>query len=225
LLKTSSDTCPEAPRIDTAGESPLGIILRLSAYTAILLGQVLVLRWVAKTYGTSGFSESSVFEYLQASIMAVTTAILIATAARIPTFRASCILLATCSALATVREFDAWLDDLLMPLGWQLPAFIVVSIGVAFTWPHRRGLIRQVSLFISSRSAALLWAGFIIAVFYAQIMGEKTFLRNVFGEDYSREGKRFIEESGEMCGYLLILFGSIEAHLQVCGTARRVATD
>ena len=56
----------------------------------------------------------------------------------------------------------------------------------------------------------LLWAGFIIAIPVAQLVGNGAFLQAIMNDDYSRDYRRIIEEIGELMGYGLILVGSIE---------------
>ena len=72
----------------------------------------------------------------------------------------------------------------------------------------------QIEQFIRTRSFALLWCGFIVAVPYAQLVGHGNFLELLMGDDYMRDYKRVIEELGELLGYLLIMVGSLEAVLQ-----------
>jgi len=59
----------------------------------------------------------------------------------------------------------------------------------------------------------VLWAGFIVAVPLAQLVGHGPFFRLFMDEEHVRNIKRVFEESGEFCGYLILLFGTIESIL------------
>ena len=92
--------------------------------------------------------------------------------------------------------------------------------GWVTIWPRRATLKGQLAEFVAHRAFVLFWAGFIVAVPYAQLVGHAAFLESLMGDDYQRDYKRVIEELGEMLGYLLILLGSIEALLQAGRCAR-----
>lgn len=78
-----------------------------------------------------------------------------------------------------------------------------------------RELNRQIATFLSSRAFATLWAGFIVAVPVAQLLGHGPFLETLMGDDDERSYKRVIEESGELIGSILLLAGSIESMVQM----------
>jgi len=72
-------------------------------------------------------------------------------------------------------------------------------------------LKRQIAHFLPSPAFTMLWAGFVVAVPVAQLLGHGSFLKSLMGDDYIRSYKRVIEECGELIGYMLLLAGSVES--------------
>jgi len=94
------------------------------------------------------------------------------------------------------------------PMDWlENPAIV--------TYSNAQTLKRQIMRLPHSRAFSLLWAGFIIAVPFAQLVGHGAFLQIVMGDDYSRNYPRIIEELGEFMGYVLLLIGGFELILQL----------
>ena len=60
----------------------------------------------------------------------------------------------------------------------------------------------------------MLWAGFIILVPIAQLLGHRPLLMLIFAEDYTFALKQTIEETLELCGYLVCLAGMSEIFLE-----------
>ena len=65
--------------------------------------------------------------------------------------------------------------------------------------------------FASSFWITLLLAGFLIVVVYSQLLGQKALWLSVLSADVYRPVKDLVEESSELLGYLLMLFGAAEA--------------
>ena len=76
---------------------------------------------------------------------------------------------------------------------------------------------------VSRRGFAILWAGFVVAIVFAQLVGHGPFLKELMGDDYVRDYKRVIEELGELFGYALLVMGSVESLLEVSSSRRTLA--
>jgi hypothetical protein len=72
-------------------------------------------------------------------------------------------------------------------------------------------VIQQIKCFIGRAPFGMLWGGFIVVALIAQLVGNGRFLRSSMGEDYHRAYKLFVEEFTELCGYLILFFGALEA--------------
>jgi hypothetical protein len=79
--------------------------------------------------------------------------------------------------------------------------------------PSHRTLLPQIAAFLRTPAFAVLWAGFIVAVPLAQLIGHGPFFLLFMDEVHVRNIKRVFEESGEFCGYLILFFGTIESIL------------
>lgn len=122
-------------------------------------------------------------------------------------------LLACLAMLGAMRE----LDNFTLQLGWRtgylwmgLPFAMYAVLMVATA---RARLLDQIAHFARSPAFALLAAGFFVIVVYAQLVGQKVLWIAMLGPDAYRPTKDLIEESSELLGYLLVLFGACEAYL------------
>lgn len=122
-------------------------------------------------------------------------------------------LLACLAMLAAMRE----LDNFTLELGWRsgyLWMGLPFSLYAVWMVASARGrLLDQIAVFVRSPAFALLAAGFFIVVIYAQLIGQKVLWISLLGPDAYRPAKDLIEESSEMLGYLLMVFGAAEACL------------
>jgi hypothetical protein len=118
------------------------------------------------------------------------------------------------SLIACARELDnfslemgsrpAYIFVAMLPLGWAL----------ATLWQARRTIFGQLVAFSRTSAFALLLAGFLIVVVFAQILGQKALWMTVLPIDIYRPVKELVEESCELLGYLLMLFGAAEAAVE-----------
>lgn len=75
----------------------------------------------------------------------------------------------------------------------------------------RARLLEQLAAFSRTSGFSLLLAGFLVVVVYSQILGQKELWLAVLDPDSYRPVKDLVEESSELLGYLLMLFGAAEA--------------
>jgi hypothetical protein len=115
------------------------------------------------------------------------------------------------SLIACARE----LDNFTLQLGSR-NAYIYLAM-LPLTWAivtlvRARGrILDQLAVFSQTSAFSLLLAGFLIVVVYAQILGQKALWMTVLSVDVYRPIKELVEESSELLGYLLMLFGAAEA--------------
>jgi hypothetical protein len=119
-------------------------------------------------------------------------------------------LLSALSLIACARE----LDNLTLELGsrdaYKYMAALPLVWALSIIGRARGRLLDQLAVFSQTSGFSLLLAGFLIVVVYAQILGQKALWMAVLSADTYRPIKELVEESSELLGYLLMLFGAAE---------------
>jgi hypothetical protein len=90
-------------------------------------------------------------------------------------------------------------------------AMLPVVWAAATIAKARARFLDQAIAFSHTPSFALLVAGFLVVVVYAQLIGQKALWMAVLAPDVYRPIKEIVEESSELLGYLLLFFGAVEA--------------
>jgi len=72
----------------------------------------------------------------------------------------------------------------------------------------------QFASFVGSPAFVLGWAGVMIVLPVAQLIGHGPFLEAMLGEHYRRAYKHVIEESAELIGYMMLAAAAVEAWIQ-----------
>jgi len=195
-------------------ESIRTTVLRFSLYTFGILLLAKLLPWVAQYGDVAVFMENGALEWMQFGLLVTTGILFLREAFLTPRYHHVFVLLACAAAFAAVREMDANLDRLVPWIGWKI-GYLIILYAAFVTYSNAQTLKRQIMRIPHSRAFSLLWAGFIIAVPFAQLVGHGAFLHSVMGEDYIWEYNRIIEELGEFMGYVLLLIGGFELILQL----------
>jgi hypothetical protein len=194
-------------------ESSTLIMLRFLAYTILVFLLTASLPFLIQHGDIDVFKEGGMIEWLQFGLLVTTSGVFIAAAVLVAPDRHLLLLLASLSAMAAMRETDALLDDLIPILGWKI-GFVILLYPLGAVWTNRETFKQRMESLLSSRAFAMLWAGFVVAIPFSQMVGHGNFLQLLMGDDYQRDYKRVIEETGELVGYFLLLAGSFEALLE-----------
>ena len=182
---------------------------RLLVYTILILLFAAALPWMARVEDAAAFRENGLVEWLQLGLL-VSIASIFARESRFSyRLHRAYIVLACLAAFAAVREMNGFLDLLVPFVGWKIAYVFIIYAALIYHW-NRRFVSRQMRELVESNGFFLLWAGFIIAIPFAQLVGNTAFLQAIMADDYSRNYRRIIEELGELMGYGLIFIGSIE---------------
>lgn len=184
-------------------------MLRFMLYTLAIFSLTASLPYIIEDGDISSFQEGGAVEWLQTFILLSVAIVFLYAYFAIPSSRPLCQILACLSAFAAIREQDAALDDLIPVVSWKV-GVIFLFYASYLAYRDRNELKPLVHTFLTSRAFALLWAAFVVAVPFSQLVGHGKFLQTLMGEDYIRAYKRVIEESGELVGYFLLLTGSLE---------------
>jgi hypothetical protein len=191
------------------------VALRFGLYTLVVAAFLSALPLLARRDGDAlpgAFLEGGPLEWTQFGLLVLAGAILVRGALVDERSREAAQMLALLIAFAAVRELDGLLDGLLPWPGWKLGFVLLVP---AVWLARRRGdaLRAQIARLVTSPAACVLWAGFLVAVPVAQLLGHGAFLRALMGDAYEFAVKQAIQESAECVGYLLLVAGSIEVVL------------
>lgn len=133
--------------------------------------------------GIAVFKENGPVEWFQLGLVAMAAGVFIAGAVRLARFRRLFVLLACACVLAAFRELDALLDERVPWLGWKI-GFVVLPYALALAYTSGRTLRSELAEFFTTRAFAVLWAGFLVAVPMAQLVGHGPFLELAMGELY-----------------------------------------
>jgi len=159
------------------------------------------------------FTENRWVEWLQFALVVGSVGLFTVRARLVPGARELLMLLAGLYALAAVRELDDLLDSLVPYLGWKIgPTLILPLLGGLVVVRFAR-VREQFASFVGSPAFVLGWAGFMIVVPIAQLIGHGPFLEAMLGEHYHRAYKHVIEESAELTGYMMLAAAAVETAL------------
>lgn len=191
------------------------VFSRFLIYTLVIFGISVSLPVIIEFGDVTVFSENGPIEWLQLTVILLSVSILLfqSTGKQCDyeqLFKITAFLLLA----AAVREMDSLFDLLIPFVGWKLPFALCVLNMIIINLKNKETVALQIYNFIRTRTFALLWCGFIIAIPYSQLVGNGKFLQLLMGDDYIRDYKRVIEELGEFMGYLFLMIGAIEAVLQ-----------
>jgi len=197
--------------------------VRFAVYTLVIASLSIMLPDIVRHQGVAFFYENGTLEWIQFSLLASSVLLFALGALCLPQHRQLALLLGCVTAFAATREMDRVLGRLLPIVGWKIGGLFLVAAGWLLL-RHYRVLVPQIAAFIRTPAFVVLWAGFVIAVPLAQLVGHAPFFRLFMDEMHVRNIKRVFEESGEFMGYLILLFGAIECLLQFA-TVKTQQTD
>lgn len=202
----------------------VNLILRYLIYTGMMLAGLAALPTLLQPGDMELFRENGPIEWLQLGVIVFAAMAFAAGAVIERSMRGLFGAIACVLSIAAVRELDKILDALL-PGGWKGPVLILLAVFVFVWYRSRHTLWAQVGCFVRTAPFGILWAGFVIAVLLAQLVGHGTFLQMIMGDDYDRTYKRVIEEIAETFGYTVILLGAIEAVVFGRGSRKEAAAQ
>lgn len=196
-------------------ESLVIVTTRFGLYTAGLLGGFALLPHMVIHGDILVFKEGGIVEWVQFGLLGLACGWMLVGSLLLPRFKAMCCIVALAIGMAMIRELDSLLNNSIPVLGWKLPCGLILAVLLIIAWRARRAFLPQLRTFTACRGFAIIWAGFAVAVPFAQLVGHGNFLQIIMGDDYVRDYKRVIEELGEVFGYLLVVIGSVESTLQM----------
>ncbi len=186
------------------------LFIRILVYGMIMVFISQILMWDAAAPAEVKFSENSYTEWSQQAVLIIMTLLFMAAARQYPAWRSMSILLAGCSAIGLVREYNNFFNVQVFDGAWQLLSVIALIITLVFFYPNRKGLWLNLKAFRGSFSEGVLVMGFITTFVFSRLFGRTTFWETLMEERYFRSVKNAAEEGIELLGYALLLIASIE---------------
>lgn len=199
--------------------SPMKLALRLALrfiiYTVVIFGLAFALaKAIENGGGHELFAENATLEWAQFGMLFVSALGVLVVGLKIPVFREALVVLACWLGFAAIRELDMILDQVVPVVGWKF-AMALPVIGLVIVLARWKTYWQQATRFLMMPTFYVFWAGFIVAVPIAQLIGHGPSLEALMGEAYNFQFKRAIEESGELLGYLIICLASVECMIDV----------
>lgn len=179
---------------------------------SLLLGLVVILIYVDTVYLKNTVSEGSLTETVHLLVALICFALFAVGARRFAEERGYLTALATLFLLMAIRENDAVLDQIVHGF-WKVPAAAVFFIGAVLVARNRHSVQRPLQNHFQSRSFGYLVTGFLLVVIYSRLFGSGVFWQAALGEAYNPALKGIIQESSELLGYVVLLFGAVLSYL------------
>lgn len=191
-------------------EKPFPVLLRYFIYLAAVIA-LIYWAWLAvRAQGIRSISESGSIEYMGLALLVLTFLIFSLGVLMAPRVRVPSILLATGVLLVIVRELNNALNHLLPAVGWKAPAFLVLAWGLFYAWRKRKKLRGGIACIMSTQAWPILCCAFLVAIPFAQLIGNGELFKTLMGMNYDPMYKQAIEEIGELFGAGLLVIGAVE---------------
>jgi len=177
--------------------------LRFTVYTLVITGAILAIHAAVRYHGKEFFYENNLLEWIQFTVL-LTVCLLFAWAScNACGMQHFLILMSMLAAFAATRELDSLLSRFMPVLSWKIGGLFLLY-GMWQLIARRKTFVPQILSFVQTPAFVVLWAGFIIAVPFAQLVGHRPFFRMFIEEAQVRDMKRLFEESSEFIGYLIL---------------------
>ncbi|MDX1482241.1 MAG: hypothetical protein R3315_11225 [Woeseiaceae bacterium] len=167
-----------------------------------------------------GTSEQSPLERIQPMMLLVCAGLYGWVARDCPSQRPIAFLFGGIAIAGAIREIDYLLDDIIADNAWQLPVGIIAALLIVYTWRNRRRFRIAWLRVWPSPGLTLLFAGAILHLVFAQLVGHEPLWRSISGVGYQRIVKLAVEEFIELFGYFFWLIGTLEYVFQARAVAK-----
>ena len=189
----------------------LPLALRFAVYTLLVAALSVMLPDIVRHHGVEFFYENGSLEWFQFGLLTTNILLFTLSALCLPKHRQLALLLGCVTAFAATREVDRVLNRLLPVVGWKIGGvFLVVAAWLLVR--HHRTLLPQIAAFLRTPAFAVLWAGFMVAVPLAQLVGHGPFSGFSWMRSMCATSSASSKKAAN-CGYLILLFGTIESIL------------
>lgn len=184
--------------------------VRQLIYVISILSLILALRGVSYYYKTATFSENSIVENLQISLLGLTGIIFALSAFKYAKYKALFLFFASLTLFALLRELDHFCDHYIPIFSWKF-AYLFPVFSLINMWRERKNVIEMLNYFLASPTFHLMVLGLVIALPIAQAVGDKRLVSNIVAPEQIPIVKEMFEETCELIGYFTLFLSSIES--------------
>ena len=199
----------------------IAVCTGLLAWTEISTPGSLKLHVLESPTDVYGTSEYSPIEMIQPAILAICGLLYAWVARDCPTQRPIAFAFGGFALACIVRELHYFFDQVVVDNFWQVLVAIILALLIVYTYRHRRRFRVAWLRLWPSPGLTLLYAGAIVQLIFAQIVGHEPLWLALLGDDYSRVVKLAVEEFTELLGYFFWLIGTLEYTYQARAIAVR----
>ncbi len=184
--------------------------IRSFMYLLLAMCFIGLIHHLASIYKAHTFAENSVVENIQLGLLLCAGTIFLTEGICAKAWRPLMFFLASLCFLASCRELDKTLDELIYGLRWRI-GYVFPLIAAEYAIKHKDTARKNLFAFIGSSSFYMMFCALIIIFPIGQCIGHRPLVVNVIGESQIAQVKELFEECCEVMGYFLILLASIES--------------
>lgn len=186
--------------------------IRSFAYLLLAMSFIGFIHYLASIYKAHTFAENGVVENIQLGLLLSSGVIFFMEGIFAPKYRPLMFFLASLCFLASCRELDKTLDELICGLRWRIGfAFPLAAVGYALKYKDTAR--KNIFSFLGTSPFYMMFCALIIIFPIGQCIGHRPLVINVIGESQMAQIKELFEECSEVMGYFLILLSSVESYI------------
>lgn len=186
--------------------------IRNFVYLLFIMGFICFINYLASIYKSATFTENGVVENIQLGLLLSAGTCFLLQGLFSKAWRPLMFFLASLCFLASCRELDKTLDELIYGLRWRI-GFVFPLIAAEYALKHKETSRQNLFAFLGSSTFYLLLCALIIVFPIAQCIGHRPLVVNVLGEGQMASTKELFEECCEVMGYFIIFLASVESYI------------
>ena len=175
--------------------------------------QVIVVN--VKNAGPAIFDENGLIEWIQFGLMIAAGSVFLWTWRQNSDYPSALLICGTLSFVAALRELDHFSEILLFEDAYKYVSALIIVLALYRLGRERRRLQKDIERFMKQPFFLILGFGLFLTVLLAQILGQAELWQALIQTSSGRSAKRFLEETLETGGYLILFFGAMEVFIQI----------
>jgi len=193
-----------------------GILLRQACFYLIIPGFLLLLYTLAvkNGYAEPLVKENGPVEWIQIALLACCAALLYLTSRKNPESRSFFLLLMVGPMLAVIREMDALFDAYVFRHAWKYCVLAIITTACVLLWPNLAKVRKSIDSFVRTNAISFFWVGLFIVLVFSRLIAQGSLWEELLRERYVRLAHRFLEETCELLGYVVLFFGTVELYYE-----------
>jgi len=169
----------------------------------------------------TSFGENGYVEWFQEIQLFTAFLFLISALKKNKNLQPAIIFMAGCLAMAIIREYNNFFIDYVFHGAWSVLVIIAGLTTLYFLYKQKNNILSSFHHFTQTTSYGIVLSGFFVTFIFSRFIGIPDFWHAVLDKNYVRDVERMMEESTELIGYTIIVFGCIDYALIL----RKAAAD